>query len=124
MSVATVDVRSPSVFEAGLPTVDYEEAPGPHEAHRRLAVALSQASIAIGAHGPEILSYELAREALRDQRLCVPKGLGLEAQGITSGPLWDRASSTLLSINGEDHSRLRRLVSKAFTPRAVGRLDR
>jgi cytochrome P450 len=26
-------------------------------------------------------------------------------------------------MNGEDHSRLRRLVSKAFTPRAVARLD-
>jgi cytochrome P450 len=106
-----------------LPTVDYENAPGPHEAHRRLAVAREQSPIAIGAHGPEILRYELARTALRDNRMCVPQGLGLEAQGITSGPLWDRATSTILSINGEDHSRLRRLVSKAFTPRAVGRLD-
>jgi len=106
-----------------LPTVDYENAPDPHEAHRRLGEALRQSPIVLGAHGPEILSYELARAVLRDNRLCVPEGLGLEAQGITSGPMWDRASSTLLSINGEDHSRLRRLVSKAFTPRAVGRLD-
>lgn len=106
-----------------LPTVDYENARDPHEAHRRLGAARRQSPIAMGAHGPEILSYELAREVLRDNRLCVPEGLGLETQGITSGPIWDRASSTLLSINGEDHSRLRRLVSKAFTPRAVGRLD-
>jgi cytochrome P450 len=119
----TVNLRSPSVFDADLPTVDYENAPDPHEAHRRLGAALKKSPIAMGAHGPEILSYELARTVLRDNRLCVPEGLGLEAQGITSGPIWDRASSTLLSINGEDHSRLRRLVSKAFTPRAVGRLD-
>ena len=52
-----------------------------------------------------------------------PPGLGLEAQGITSGPLWDRVTATLLSVNGEDHARLRRLVSKAFTPRSVARLD-
>ena len=123
LETATVDLRSPSVFEAGLPTVDYENAPGPHEAHRRLAAARSQAPIAMGAHGPELLRYELVRTALRDARMCVPEGLGLEAQGITSGPLWDRASTTLLSINGEDHTRLRRLVSKAFTPRSVGRLD-
>ena len=51
------------------------------------------------------------------------RGLGLEAQGITSGPLWDRASTTLLEHQREDHTRLRRLVSKAFTPRSVGRLD-
>ena len=83
----------------------------------------SQSPIAIGAHGPELLRYELVRSALRDSRMCVPEGLGLEAQGVTSGPLWDRATSTILSINGEDHTRLRRLVSKAFTPRSVGRLD-
>ena len=123
LDTATIDLRSPSVFDAGLPTVDYENAPGPHEAHRRLAAARSQAPIAVGAHGPELLRYELVRSALRDPRMCVPEGLGLEAQGITSGPLWHRASTTLLSINGEDHTRLRRLVSKAFTPRSVGRLD-
>lgn len=106
-----------------LPTVDYETAPDPGEAHRRLAVALSQGPVVMGAHGPEILSYDLARTALRDHRMCVPEGLGLETQGITSGPIWDRAVSTILSINGPDHDRLRRLVSKAFTPRAVGRLD-
>jgi cytochrome P450 len=77
----------------------------------------------MGPHGPEILGYELVRAILRDHRLAPPPGLGLEAQGISSGPLWDRMSSTLLSINGADHARMRRLVSKAFTPRAVARLD-
>ena len=77
----------------------------------------------MGAHGPEILSYELVRATLRDPRFQVPPGLGLETQGITSGPLWDRASTSLLAMNGDDHTRLRRLVSKAFTPRSVTRLD-
>ncbi len=112
-----------SVFEADLPTVEYEEATTPDEAHRNLRKALEQGPIAMGAHGPEILSYELVRETLRDPRFQVPQGLGLEAQGITSGPLWDRASTSLLAMNGDDHTRLRRLVSKAFTPRSVTRLD-
>jgi cytochrome P450 len=112
-----------SVFEADLPPVEYEEATTPDEAHRNLRKALEQGPIAMGAHGPEILSYELVRETLRDTRFQVPRGLGLETQGITSGPLWQRASTTLLAINGEDHTRLRRLVSKAFTPRSVNRLD-
>ena len=87
------------------------------------AVLASRVPIALGAHGPELLRYELVRTALRDQRLCVPEGLGLEAQGITSGPCGIGRANTILSINGEDHTRLRRLVSKAFTPRAVGRLE-
>jgi cytochrome P450 len=123
MSVAAVDRECPNVFEAGLPAVSYEDAPTPGEAHRRLGEARHQAPIAIGAHGPEILRYELARAALRDPRLCPPPGLGLESQGITSGPLWDRVVQSLLSINGADHTRLRRLVSKAFTPRSVSHLD-
>ncbi|OBB48244.1 cytochrome P450 [Mycobacterium sp. 852002-51961_SCH5331710] len=121
--IASVDRRSPSVFEADLPTVSYEDAPSAYEAHRRIAEARSAGPVVMGAHGPELLSYETVRAALRDPRMCVPPGLGLEAQGITSGPLWDRAVTTLLSVNGETHSRLRRLVCKAFTPRSVGRLE-
>jgi cytochrome P450 len=113
----------PSVFEAELPAVDYELASSPDEAHRNLRKALEQGPIAMGAHGPEILSYELVRATLRDPRFQVPRGLGLEAQDITSGPLWQRATTSLLAMNGEDHTRLRRLVSKAFTPRSVARLD-
>src|SRR5579859_6793484 len=121
MSVASV--KCPTVFEADLPTVSYEDETTPEAVHRALKQAREQFPIAMGSHGPEILSYELSHTALRDQRLCPPPGLGLEAQGITSGPLWDRCTATLLSINGEDHARLRRLVSKAFTPRSVARLD-
>ncbi len=69
-----------------LPTVDYENAPHPAEAHRRLAVALSQGPVAIGAHGPEILGYELARTALRDQRMCVPEGLGSRRRASRRAP--------------------------------------
>ena len=116
-------VKCPTVFEAGLPTVSYEDAPTPQAAHEALKQARQESPIAIGAHGPEILRYELAHTALRDPRMTPPPGMGLEAQGITTGPLWDRVTASLLSINGEDHARLRRLVSKAFTPRAVGRLD-
>lgn len=43
-------------------------------------------------------------------------------QGITCGPLWDRIAANILSLDGEEHHRLRRLVSKAFTPKATARL--
>lgn len=120
---ATVGLRPPSVFEADLPAVSYEEASGPEEAHRNIGKALAESPIATGAHGPEVLSHDLVHAVLRDSRFTPPPGLGLEAQGITSGPLWDRVVTSLLSINGAEHTRLRRLVSKAFTPRSVARLD-
>jgi cytochrome P450 len=44
------------------------------------------------------------------------------AQGVTSGPLFDKVMSSLLCLEGAAHQRLRRLVSKAFTPRATSRL--
>ena len=81
-----------------------------------------QGPIALGPHGPEVLSYELVRKVLRDPRFRMPKGVALAAQGITSGPVWDKATAGLLSRDGADHNRLRRLVSKAFTPRSTARL--
>ncbi|HUL99462.1 MAG TPA: cytochrome P450 [Mycobacterium sp.] len=117
MSVTT------TVFEADLPIIDYEDAASPGEAHRNIRKALEHGPIAMGPHGPEVLSYDLVRTILRDPRLCPPPGLTLEAQGITSGPVWDKVTTGLLAINGAEHTRLRRLVSKAFTPRAVTRLD-
>jgi cytochrome P450 len=114
--------RRPSVFDAGLPTIDYEAALNPDEAHAIMRRAREQAPIAIGPHGPELLTYELVHEALRDHRFVVPPGMFLAAQGITSGPLWERVVTNLISLDGAEHHRLRRLVCKAFTPRATERL--
>jgi cytochrome P450 len=120
MTAAPVAMR-PGVLDAGLPTLDYEHSE-PAAAHAAIRAAHRRAPIAIGPHGPEILDYELVRAVLRDDRFTVPEGLFLAQQGITSGPLWDRAISNLLGLNGAAHQRLRRLVARAFTPRAAARL--
>jgi cytochrome P450 len=112
----------PSVFAAGLPEIDYEHCQSPDEAHQIISEARRQAPVAIGPHGPELLTYELVRSVLRDPRFRVPQGMFLASQGITSGPLWDRVATNLISLDGAAHHRLRRLVSKAFTPRATARL--
>lgn len=122
MTAPTIRRTYPDVFDAGLPSVAYEHAGDPEEAHRLIARARRKAPIAIGPHGPEILSHPLVRAVLRDERFTPPKGLFLAAQGVTSGPLWDRAAANLLSLGGPAHHRLRRLVAKAFTPRAAERL--
>ncbi|MEB4211153.1 cytochrome P450 [Mycobacterium sp. 94-17] len=111
-----------SVLDAGLPTLHYQHLTDPDEAHRVIADARARAPIAIGPYGPEVLTHGLVRTVLRDDRFITVKGLGLEAQGITSGPLWDRTVRSILSLDGAVHHRLRRLVSTAFAPRAAQRL--
>jgi cytochrome P450 len=112
----------PSFFDAGLPEIDYERCQSPAEAHEIISQARRQAPLAIGPHGPEVLTYELVHSVLRDPRFRVPQGMFLAAQGITSGPLWERVATNLISLDGAAHHRLRRLISKAFTPRATARL--
>ena len=114
---------APNVFEAGLPTFTYSLTATPHDILDDVRKAQSGAPIAIGPLGPEILSYELAREILRDNRFRLPPGITLAAQGITSGPLYDKLANSLLGLDGPPHVRLRKLVSKAFTPRATSRLQ-
>jgi cytochrome P450 len=108
--------------KSDLPGIAYEHAQSPEEAHALIRRARQHGPIAQGPHGPELLAYDLVRTVLRDDRFAMPKGLALAMQGITSGELWDISLKGLLSLDGEAHHRQRRLVSKAFTPRAAERL--
>jgi cytochrome P450 len=119
----TVDAAKPSVFEAGLPSLSYDLTDTPQQIYPQFRTAQQEAPIALGPIGPEILSYELARTVLRDPRFVIPPGIHLSAHGITSGPLWDRVTRSILNMEGDEHRRLRGLVSKAFTPRATARMD-
>jgi cytochrome P450 len=118
----TAITGAPNVFEAGLPTLEYDVSESPHEVCARIRSAQGRGPIALGPLGPEVLSYELARSVLRDTRFVIPPGLHLTAQGVTSGPLWDRVVGSIICAEGAEHHRLRSLVSRAFTPRATARL--
>jgi cytochrome P450 len=118
----TVGAASPSVFDAGLPTLDYDVTGTPQQVYPQLLAAQRLAPIALGPLGPEVLSYNLVRTILRDSRFQIPSGYILAVQGITSGPLWDKVVNSLLGMEGTQHQRVRSVVSKAFTPRAVDRL--
>jgi cytochrome P450 len=118
-----VDAARPSVFDAGLPTLSYDLTDTPQQIYPQFQAAQQKAPIALGPIGPEVLSYELARTVLRDPRFVIPPGIHLSAHGITSGPLWDRVTRSILNMEGDEHRRLRSLVSKAFTPRATAGMD-
>ncbi len=111
-----VNSAAPNVFEARLPTFTYSLTAAPHDILEDVREAQSCAPIAIGPLGPEILSYEMARDMLRDNRFRLPPGITLAAQGVTSGPLYDKMASSLLGLDGPPHTRLRKLVSRAFPP--------
>jgi hypothetical protein len=69
-----------------------------------------------------VLRHHEIERLLHEPRL---RGVGLslfDRMGIADGPLRDWYGSLMFTNDGAGHDRLRRLVSKAFTPRAVGKL--
>jgi cytochrome P450 len=105
-----------------LPALDTFSAEFQADPHGMNRAALAAGPIARGPFGVEVLSYEGAQAVIKDRRFGMPAGLTLAAQGITEGPLWDRASKGILSVDGDEHARLRRFVAQSFTPRTTERL--
>lgn len=70
-----------------------------------------------------LLGYADGHEALRHPKL---QTFGvqalLERVGVTEGPFHDWSKLLLLSMNPPDHTRLRGLVRKAFSPRQIERV--
>ena len=87
---------------------------------RALLGEARKAPLAKGMFGPMVLHHSDVTELLRDRRLRGP-GMDLaRLSGIPEGSrTWKRMEEILLFMEGDDHLRLRRLVSKAFTPRSV-----
>jgi cytochrome P450 len=79
--------------------------------------------LARGGIGPLIVRHAAVNELIRDKRL---RGPGMDLARISGVPegsrSWRRQQNVLLFMEGQDHHRLRRLVAKAFTPRAVDAL--
>jgi cytochrome P450 len=69
-----------------------------------------------------ILRYTEAHALFRDQRLISNGERYMEMNGVTDGPIYDWFVPMISNQVGEDHRRLRGLVSKAFTPRMISRL--
>ena len=67
----------------------------------------------------EVVGYAEAVDLLNDPRMQSRFVKILENVGLTDGPVWEAAAASLLSLNGDEHKRLRSLVAERFTPRAV-----
>ena len=69
--------------------------------------------------GASVIDRAKVHELLRDRSLHSALLPLLRLQGLQEGPLYDLAASSLLGLEGDDHTRIRRLVSRSFTPRAA-----
>jgi cytochrome P450 len=81
----------------------------------------AQTAMARTPLGVTVLRRDEVRSLLGDPRLVSSIPHLVRAQGVTAGRLHDMVSSSVISIDGVDHTRLRRLVSRSFTPSAAAR---
>jgi cytochrome P450 len=72
--------------------------------------------------GMIVLRYAESHALMRNQRLYGNGERYMEINGIADGPIFDWFVPMISNHDGEDHRRLRGLVSKAFTPRMINEL--
>jgi cytochrome P450 len=66
-----------------------------------------------------VSDYKLARKILADRRFCRSDAVGRNAPNIAS---YSSAPDAIISLEGAEHARIRRLVAPAFTERRIAEL--
>jgi cytochrome P450 len=90
--------------------------PDPVYAELRTRTAVARTPL-----GAAVLRRDDVHRLLSDTRLVTALPHLVRFQGVADGPLQDMLAATVLAMDGADHTRLRRLVSRSFTPRAADR---
>ncbi len=104
---------------ADAPFVDFLDPDDPEGVEAAFAALRETTSVVRNPLGATVIRHEAVHRLLGDARLVSSIPHLVRAQGATEGPLHDMLSSSVISVDGTDHTRLRRLVSKSFTPRAA-----
>jgi cytochrome P450 len=111
-----------NAFELDLPVLE-PDLPGHRtEASAQRLAAAARSWIARNDFGFSILHYDDVVAILRDQRWHSAASRIMELYGITDPAMLERQGGSILSAEGDEHVRLRRLVGPAFSPRAADRL--
>src|SRR3954447_7781713 len=105
---------------AGVITVDVSGEIG-EELHEALRVARGEGRVAqdVATGAAVALGYDDCEQLAHDRRI---EGVGLQVfdlLGVGDGPLRHWYGDLMFTNDGPKHDRLRRLVARAFTPRAV-----
>lgn len=108
-----------AVTELDLPDLSWLDDPElPHEEHRRITSELAEQHwLARNPFGVTALRYDDVVAMLRDKRWHSASGRILELSGIDDPDWLQRRRTSILSTEGDEHTRLRRLVGPAFSPR-------
>jgi cytochrome P450 len=109
------------VYELELPEVNVEEMER-EEALATLVAAGQTHWLARAPLGFAVTHYDDVSAILRDRRWHSALSLLPQLAGIDDDEFMSRRQSSILSVEGEEHSRLRRLVATAFTPKSADRL--
>ena len=111
-----------SVAELDLPTIA-EAITDRHEALALFDRYRPTSWLVRNEFGYVLTRYEDCVGILRDRRFFSAAGLVAQLEGVTDPEFLRRSERpSILSMEGADHSRLRRLVAPAFTPKAADRL--
>jgi cytochrome P450 len=96
-----------------------------HFAQARARCPVQKVRLADGHPAWVVLGYDAARQALADPRISKDMLAALEDNGdvVAKGLPGPEFSRHMLNVDPPDHTRLRRLVSRAFTPPRVAALE-
>jgi len=72
--------------------------------------------------GYMVTRHEDVTAVLRDRRFLSALSLITQMQGVDDSRFLERRRRSILSVDGDEHARLRRLVAPAFTPKSADRL--
>jgi cytochrome P450 len=118
--MATSDITP--VSELDLPRLDYLDPELRGDCFHEVMLDLAEQSwLAKWDLGYFVLDREAAGFFLRTDRAAFPGVRLLELVGIHDGPLYDSLANNIISLTGEQHRRLRKLVHESFTPKAADR---
>jgi cytochrome P450 len=110
-----------SAYELDLPVLDTSGLER-SEALEAAARAARQHWLARTPLGFSLTRYQDAVTCLRDRRFHSALSLLPQMAGMEPGGYFDDRRRSILSMEGDEHTRLRRLVSPAFTPASADRL--
>src|SRR6476469_9377666 len=111
-----------TVTDLDLPRLDYTDPELRGDRfHERMRELREQSWIARTDLGFVLLDREAVNFFLKSRSAEFPGVKMFQLLGIDEGPLYENLSKNIISLNGDQHRRLRALVRDEFTPKAADR---
>ncbi|MDQ3352389.1 MAG: hypothetical protein M3501_10560, partial [Actinomycetota bacterium] len=110
------------VGELDLPMVEPRLELSIDERNERADALAEEHWLARSTFGYMVLQYDDVVAVLRDKRWHSATSMIPDLMGVTDPTFRARRRTSILSAEGDEHVRLRRLVGKAFSPRSADRL--